>query len=1680
MAIQRSTQTKAPETIHENKAFSVSRSPQPLRAPIHPLVQLQQTLGNRAVNRLIQAKLKVGPPGDRYEQEADRTADTVMQMPGVSVQRQTDEEDVQTKSLASQITPLVQRQSEDDESAQRLQRQPEEDKDETAQPLQRQSEEDKDETAQPLQRQAEEDKDETAQPLQRQAEEDKDETAQPLQRQAEEDKDETAQPLQRQAEEDKDETAQPLQRQAEEDKDETAQPLQRQSEEDKDETAQPLQRQSEEDKDETAQSLQRQSEEDKDETAQPLQRQAEEDKDKMAQAKEMPGQTPTVSSPIETRIQSQRGHGESLPDDTRGFFESRFGYDFSDVQVHPNASEAGALNAQAFTVGQDVFVAPGRYEPDTSRGRHLLAHELTHTIQQQSSQGVSRRIMRRRGHSGASAPGTPLGGKVLWDPALTPLMHTHTIARRSANVLARRRADERTADEPGILPGVPAPAEARVSPEAAPAPSLAPQPETAAPAASAEPITAPETAAPGLQPEARTEAAPEGGGPTAEPMAAAPAAAPAAAAPVGAAAATAKAPAAPSKETAEAKAPEAAVEKAAPEGKAAPAEKAAEDGEAAAAPEAAAEAKAPASPEEDPEFQAVVKKAKGVARRQRRHAPAAAKAREAQAAAEEPSNAVESKAQANQVGEMEKAEAPPFDKVAFKEALKKRIERATPENLEEADNFKKNNKIEAVKGEMSGKVKAEKAASEKPLAEKTKQAPDKSGIEPKAVTKLPPAAPGKAPAKIGAEQAVPKAKSPSEVEAPLQQESASLDQQMAESDITEEQLAKSNEPAFQSALDSKKEAQTHAAEAPQDYRQAEQEQISQAKTEAVGSTQANLQGMHGDRAKLLTQVAGKQGQAKGKDEQARAKVAADLKQIYETTKTKVETILNELDGKVEAAFDKGAKLAQKEFEDYVDLRMRIYKAERYSGAGGTLKWGYDALAGMPDEVNVFYVKGRALYLEAMDRVLDGVVAIIGGELTRAKTEIAKGRQEIQTYVAKLPQDLQKVGQEAAGDIASQFDDLESSVDNKQDALIDTLAQKYQENLKAVDERINEMKEANKGLIDKAVGAIKGVIEAIRKIKAMFAKVFARISEVVGLILKNPIGFFKNLMKGLKDGFNNFVSNIGKHLQAGLIIWLTGALGPMNIQIPDDLFSLKGIFSLVMQILGLTWETIRKKAVKLFGEKVVTAMEKTVEIFQVIQREGPAGLWEYVKEQFSNLKEMVMDQIKEMVTVEIIKAGVKWVLSLLNPVAAFIKAAMAIYNIVMFFVERAAQIADFLNSVIDAVAAIAKGAVSGAAQLVETALAKSIPLIIGLLAALLGISGIAKKVQKIIQRIRKRIDKAINKVLLKAKKLFKKFTKAGKVAGKKAAKAGKAAVGKALNFFGIKNKFQTDDGKSHSLYYENRNGKPVLMTATTPKTIKEFLKFYAEHRPDKADKIETIRTSPTMKKIVRLTRELSKAKNKSKQDEIRKKLLEESVELSNLLRHLLAKDEEVGGIIDSYLLEGLTGTFKSMPKPKEDILTADHQPQAAILEWAAEQPYFGPGSNMYKRGFRRAVEGYAINLYHTRHVEGRTYGSKGGVTSKTFISTAEAKVNKVKKGHNAATREQEKMQKRSIVVDLIKDELEDDVNAMKRVIKGDSNFGDIKALKISPEEKEKLITKITDNIKQGEEQLLSQDLESLKN
>ena len=84
-------------------------------------------------------------------------------------------------------------------------------------------------------------------------------------------------------------------------------------------------------------------------------------------------------------IQSIKGTGHPLSASERAFFEPCFGTDFGDVRVHSDtraAHVAQSVNARAFTLGRDVVFGAGQYALGASEGRRLMAHELTHVVQQ--------------------------------------------------------------------------------------------------------------------------------------------------------------------------------------------------------------------------------------------------------------------------------------------------------------------------------------------------------------------------------------------------------------------------------------------------------------------------------------------------------------------------------------------------------------------------------------------------------------------------------------------------------------------------------------------------------------------------------------------------------------------------------------------------------------------------------------------------------------------------------------------------------------------------------------------------------------------------------------------------------------------------------------------------------------------------------------------------------------------------------------------------------------------------------------------------------------------------------------------------------------------------------------------------------------------------------------------------
>jgi hypothetical protein len=247
------------------------------------------------------------------------------------------------------------------------------------------------------------------------------------------------------------------------------------------------------------------------------------------------------------------------------------------------------------------------------------------------------------------------------------------------------------------------------------------------------------------------------------------------------------------------------------------------------------------------------------------------------------------------------------------------------------------------------------------------------------------------------------------------------------------------------------------------------------------------------------------------------------------------------------------------------------------------------------------------------------------------------------------------------------------------------------------------------------------------------------------IIRNPVGFIRNLVRAGIQGFRQFGANFLSHLRRSLIQWLTGTLAGSGIYIPQA-FELREIVKFVLSVLGLTWDNLRGKLVRLIPDPVVRALETGFDIVVTLVREGPAAAWDKIRESLSNLREMVMEQIMTFVRDSVVTAAITRLVSSLNPAGAFIQAIIAIYNTVMFFIERLRQIAQVAMSFIDSISAIAAGGIGTAANRVEQTMAGLLTLVISFLARLVGLGRVSDEVAKIVNRIRAPIDRALDRVV----------------------------------------------------------------------------------------------------------------------------------------------------------------------------------------------------------------------------------------------------------------------------------------------------------------------------------------------
>ena len=482
-------------------------------------------------------------------------------------------------------------------------------------------------------------------------------------------------------------------------------------------------------------------------------------------------------------------------------------------------------------------------------------------------------------------------------------------------------------------------------------------------------------------------------------------------------------------------------------------------------------------------------------------------------------------------------------------------------------------------------------------------------------------------------------------------------------------------------------------------------------------------------------------------------------------------------------FDDGNAHASKAFEDNVNREIDAYKDDRYSGVFGWARKAKDWLLGMDElpRVKEIFDTNREAFVQTVNKLVADISADNKRVVQECKDDLAKATTDIKDYVDKLGPELKDIANKTAGEVTGKLDELDGFIRKKEEELQQKLADKQQAAIKAIDDKIAKMKEAMSGALAKLGNLL---LWAAKKFFTWALEQFGySLGEIQGIIDKGaavlkaiftkPIQFVKNLIAAAKLGFMNFGKNFLTHLKDAIFDWLTGSMEGVTLPTSWDF---KGIASVALQILGLTWANIRGKLVKLIGETPVKALETGFDLVVTLVRDGPMAAWEKIKEMGEEIKQAFIEGVKDFIKIKIIQKAIETVISLFVPGAGIVRAIIGIYDTVVFFIQKAKQIMEMIGNFLSSIGDIAAGNIGAAADALEKGLARGLTLVINFLARFLHLDGITAKIRAAIQKLRAKVDgmldKVANWIVTKGKAVLARVS--GKFGGKERTAAEKEA------------------------------------------------------------------------------------------------------------------------------------------------------------------------------------------------------------------------------------------------------------------------------------------------------------------
>ena len=805
---------------------------------------------------------------------------------------------------------------------------------------------------------------------------------------------------------------------------------------------------------------------------------------------------------------------------------------------------------------------------------------------------------------------------------------------------------------------------------------------------------------------------------------------------------------------------------------------------------------------------------------QQTHDNADRKVHQAKKAVVIPESDGQSKSNFSQVGVVAAKPPPEPDENKAKDELTQSLAQNVPKSIEDVDNFKRDMKAQHTGADVLKVVQTDKNAVVSTFGDMEHTPPP---LPPEhAPEELPPpeAAPPTGTMNLGQGAVAPLLPEHTDVS----QYTKEADDRLQKEGVSQEQLDMVDSGDLADANKEKKGLAKAAKTEPQAVQNFAKDATAKVDRDLHQEEQAQRGALAAHRKQGLHRTGEHQKGAKSALEKKRDEVAATINGIYQTTQDSVKKRLADLETQSMKRFDDGNARASKAFEDNVNRELDAYKDDRYSGVFGWARKAKDWLLGMDDlpRVKEIFETNRERFVQTLNSLVADISADNKRVVQECKDALAKAKTDIKVYVDKLGPELKDIANKTAGEVNGKLDELDGFIRKKEEELQKELADKQQAAIKAIDDKIAKMKEAMSGALAKLGNLLlwaakKFFTWALGQFGYSLSDIESIIDKGVAVlkaIFTKPIVFVKNLIAAAKQGFLSFGKNFLTHLKDAIFDWLTGSLE--GITLPSS-WDLKGIASVALQMLGLTWTNIRGKLARLIGEKAVKTLETGFDLVVTLVRDGPLAAWEKIKEMGEEIKQAFIEGVQDFIKIKIIQEAIKTVVALFVPGAGIVKAVIGIYDTVVFFIQKAKQIAEFIGSFLASIGEIAAGNISAAADALESGLATGLKLVINFLARLLHLDGITAKIRGAIQKLRAKVDAVLDRIVgwiaEKGKKLFAAVFGRGEKEKDKA-KDEELAAGEKLDSTATELADLSLGGEGHTLYARVAGGKVVLEMASS--------------------------------------------------------------------------------------------------------------------------------------------------------------------------------------------------------------------------------------------------------------------------